>query len=65
MFFSLAYFLVCFLFPSTLLDFLKYAILGMEANVCIPSTWEAKAGRLQVPGQSGLQSETLSQKIKK
>jgi hypothetical protein len=30
-----------------------------------PSTWEAEAGRLQVPAQPGLQSRTLSQKKKK
>jgi hypothetical protein len=30
--------------------------------VCNPSTQEAEAGGLRVPGQPGLQSETLAQK---
>jgi hypothetical protein len=34
-------------------------------NACNPNTREAKAGESRVPGQSGLQSETLSQKTKK
>jgi hypothetical protein len=34
-------------------------------NACNPNTREAKAGESRVPGQPGLQSETLSQKTKK
>jgi hypothetical protein len=37
---------------------------SLVAHACNPSTWEAKAERLKVPGQPGLHSETLLQKKK-
>jgi hypothetical protein len=37
---------------------------GMVTHIYNPSTWEAKAGGLQVWGQPGLYNETLSQKKK-
>jgi inosine/xanthosine triphosphate pyrophosphatase family protein len=37
----------------------------MVAYNCNLSTWEVEAGGLQVPGQPGLYSKTLSQKKKK
>jgi hypothetical protein len=40
-----------------------WTALGIVAHVCNPSTGEAEAGGLRVQGQSGLYSETLSQKI--
>jgi hypothetical protein len=36
----------------------------MILYACDPSSWEAKAGRVQVPGQPRLHSKTLSQKQK-
>jgi hypothetical protein len=36
---------------------------SVMVQVCNPSTREAKAGGLQVQGQPGLYSETLSQKL--
>jgi hypothetical protein len=37
----------------------------MGVHACNPSTQEAETGELQVPGQPGLRSETLTQKKKK
>jgi hypothetical protein len=37
----------------------------VAVHACNPSTWEAEAEGLCVPGQTGLHSETLSQKIKR
>jgi hypothetical protein len=34
----------------------------MVAHTCNPRTWEAEAEGLKIQGQSGLQSEILSQK---
>jgi hypothetical protein len=39
--------------------------LGVVVHSCNPSTWEAKAGGLRVPGQPGLQNDSLSLKKKK
>jgi hypothetical protein len=36
---------------------------GMEAHAYNPSTREAKAGKSQIPGQPGLHSETLSERL--
>jgi hypothetical protein len=33
-------------------------------HTCNPSTWEAEAGKSGVPGQPGLQNNTLSQETK-
>jgi hypothetical protein len=38
-------------------------MLGMVVHTCNSSTIKAEAGALQVQGQPGLHSETLSQKI--
>jgi hypothetical protein len=38
---------------------------GLLVYTCNSSTWEAETGGLQIQGQPGLHSESLSQKKKK
>jgi hypothetical protein len=42
----------------------KKGLSGMVVLVCNPSTQDAEAEASQVPGQSGLHTETMSQKRK-